>query len=352
MVSNLMIGSILRKWLPRTALVLLSLGVILLVAGVFEGELTQTQGSVAAAGLQALASIFLIWVTMKYTDSTKENVELANRRAELELRQDHSETLRKRVEKWLGERKKKEWDGGHRITYPETTDLNIPKVGDTSVESAPRDQSMELAGKNQQFRVIPESLEEDPYFEDLIKHHATTLGNLKQRIESRYQRFVKIREEFATSYDEIESIDALPEEVTPEEEFEQWLFDFIILLERGKQDKDGLKKRVRQANDDSAFGDGDMLYCAGSQQHGKVATATEFIDSSSRKTEKKTVEGMESIIDDLDNYPAYEVAREAAEVLDQMETDCDELERKLIEYKDKLVYSGSCEYLREADITD
>lgn len=61
---------------------------------------------------------------------------------------------------------------------------------------------------------------------------------------------------------------------------------------------------------------------------------------------------MESIIDDLDNYPAYEVAREAAEVLDQMETDCDELERKLIEYKDKLVYSGSCEYLREADITD
>ncbi|RDZ35531.1 hypothetical protein DVK03_14225 [Haloferax sp. Atlit-109R] len=57
------------------------------------------------------------------------------------------------------------------------------------------------------------------------------------------------------------------------------------------------------------------------------------------------VEALERAINKVDGYEEYSISKEAASVLDEIESELEALKMKLVEYEGMATYPGDCKYV-------
>lgn len=317
---------------------------ILYVTALYLGYVAFVSGDFATVGnigslAGATATLFLVVITAWYAYSTNKHVQLANRRLDHEIRQHHSETLRRRVNQWLGD----------PISNPlDDSSMNIPSVTTTKIESAPP--IVWIAGEKA-FRVIPEAIEGDPYLEDLLANHAHDLNNVKEAIEELYPKFEELKSEFQSEYDDTRSLDSLPFPSEKGHYFESWAFERILILERGVYDKSGLHDIAEAGVEKETHAHEGLLHFPGDNvRGGTVIKVPRDVADKNEGVREAVVEVMNETIDRLDDHEAYSIGKEAAVVLDEAEERCEELRNLLIHYKGRQIFPGDCEYLENLRI--
>lgn len=273
-----------------------------------------------------------------------------------EMRINHTETLKKRIRAWHGDID----DIGVSNKPPtEENSNNLPTVYGASVDPAPA--VMNLVGREDEFRVVPETLEDDQYLQDLLNNHATELKELKQSIESQYEAFEYARNSFLEEFPGGETIETEHYTLQPMDFFSEWVFKRAVKLHRSQVDtskereKDIAETRLRGTNSAdpekaairySPVGEGGIstyeAVIASGDLHGDQDHEDEFLDD--------LIELHFEAIDDIDDTGVYEHAVEAAEILDEMNIEIEELRAKLVEYEGHPLFTGDCPYLDEASV--
>ncbi|TQQ80544.1 rhomboid family intramembrane serine protease [Halonotius roseus] len=319
-VSNLIE---LAKEAPfRTALLVLVVAetvviVYLLIA-------TPENPSISTA-IQAGATIILVLITIWYANHTRRSAKLFRRELELETQRNHAETLQSRISTWLED---------------------FPAVGETDVP---------LFADRDSMYAVPESLRDDPYFEDLTTNHASDIQDSVGRIDDLYTEFLDIRDDFVDnlSIDEhtnMRQIDIL------EENYAKWLFERVLLLERTDKDKKDLKSAVGDAFETKALEEDDYFRLIGdTDQFRKRAIMLYHYKRSFAKGRKDPymfriyATGPQRHIDEIESVTGYSDAVGASELLDDIETELRELEKQLIEYNEAPRFEGECDLILDID---
>ncbi|WP_133412268.1 hypothetical protein [Natrarchaeobaculum sulfurireducens] len=290
----------------------------------------------------------------RQTTILEQQKELRVRELDRELRQQHTETLRERIKEWHG-------DPSHSLGSTEETELNLPSVSGTSFNSAQTKDVYVVDGGRQleesSFSVIPESLDGDKYFKDLLENHATDLKRQKERIEELHQEFVDHRNSFvnATYGETIEEDQCI---LKPTEEFSSWIFELFLREKRSLLRPDLETKSQQVLVQASYVNDSHQIHRytrSGYGQHSiytahlkdDVELNKEEIDELEEEVECKTDELIQETLERIKKREEYSHIQEAARILDEGERRIEELEQTLVEYHGKPLYKGSCEYLDE-----
>ncbi|WP_254810715.1 hypothetical protein [Natronosalvus amylolyticus] len=273
-----------------------------------------------------------------------------------EHRRQHSETLRKRIREWHG--------NIDPIIDEDATFLpeedNLPRVGTTSVESA-KEQAY-VFGEDSTFRVVPYSLENDRYLEDLLENHAPELRELKADLESLHADFLDCRETFCDTFEPGPSHEAEAYVLEPTEKYSRWVFDSALRLHRedSTSSKDRLKDIATDAVENQRIGANQekQFYSADSRgdtsyytyeatiKSGDYEDFAEFDD----ELEERVLDFYIEAIDDIGDTGGYEPTVEAANILDEMEIKVKQLRTELVEYEGRPLYMGSCEHLERMSV--
>lgn len=340
-------------------LVILAGLLVILVAGVFVQF-----GTVGLTGLNVVVSAILtaalVSLYFQQTSILESQRKLLTQEINRDARQKHTETLRRRVEIW---------HGNPELETPDEpfddSQLNLPQVRGASFESAPIDNWFAFSEEDL-FSVVPSQLHGDRYLQDLLEHHAPETRETKKDIEHYYESFVEMRERFIEEFD-----DGLVEESTeyrlePTDAFSRWLFDSLVLLERGwRDDYEEMRERAftdLEGGDNSIQNNEPRLWIrvrGDSRTNFAVYGATwkedidrEAIRSQQEAVETEAAELIGEVLDRVEQQRPYEQVVEAAETLDAAAEAVDRLEKLLVEYHGRPIYPGDCHYLDETQITD
>lgn len=190
----------------------------------------------------------LVLLYYRQNSIQEDQQDLLRRELNREVRQGHSDTLKKRIRAWHGNM--------DEISVPETgwfsDETNLPKVQAAAVDPAPP--IVQVAGRDPEFRVVPEAIEDDRYLQDLLDNHASDLYELKEEIESQYSDFDEAREAFVTAYPDATVIETDDYVIRPRSEFAKWVFERAVMLNRTQIDrekekmKDVAESRIRGTN--------------------------------------------------------------------------------------------------------
>lgn len=309
----------------RTALFVLVLAETALIVHLLN---TTPEDATTSTSVQAGATIILVLITVWYADHTRRNADLFRRELELETQRNHAETLQIRTQKWLD-------------NLPEVSETDIPLFTDVEADDS---------------FAIPQTLQSDPYFEDLLENHATDLKHHIDAIESKYTDFQEIREDFIESLDMSVMFPDTRKIVVLEENYGIWLFERILLLERTDNDEDDLQLAVENAFEDESYEEDDVIYLVGDSMqerqrpifvyHYQRSTASNRRDS----YWNRVWSGIPKYhIRNIEAYPKYEEAVQAAELLDDLEEEINQLEKDLIEYNEVPRFGGECDLILDID---
>ncbi|SHL68590.1 hypothetical protein [Haladaptatus paucihalophilus] len=308
-------------------------------------NLGEGYANILLGSTQTMASIILILVTWKYTQSTRESVDILYKQHRHKQQQEHTEILRKRVEHWLGDRNEK-MARAERIPDSGT----LPRVTTTSIESA---KGESLYGHDSIFRAAPRFLEEDRYFQDLLDYHASDLRELKDEIEEKHEKFDTLRQQFEAEIINDKVCEILPSGVQPARNFGEWAFCKVLAIERSNNDAsyyaDIAKSVAENKYHINDHKDKEVWYFSGDN-------STELVVKWNRPSNPKIGKpnvgpSLENIVLSLDEHPSYSTGKEAATIMDSIAEDCKELEETLIEYRGRMVYPGDCKYLEESSLS-
>ena len=334
---------------------------LLLVGAVAFDEFGSAGVTVLDLSVSAVLTAALVILYFRQTTILKSQKELLTQELNREARQKHTETLRERVRIWHGDP-----DNEQPENPVQGPDLNIPEVRRTSFESAPRG-FMEAAFPRDEdsFQVIPGQLEGDRYLEDLLENHAPDLQKKKEEIEELHDQFTSLRDEFVAEYDDGVVIEKEEYTLEPVDSLAEWIFERLILKERGYyEDFDELRERSLAKVSDgetSIHPDEPKIWIqvkVGNMVASGIYSANISESSYSREEyhelRPEAQEDAEKAVDKVlgkigEEYP-YELAHEAADVLDDAQEEVIELERILMEYEGRPIYSGDCHYLEEAQL--
>lgn len=334
---------LLQGMLVAVLLILLLYSITLYFVSVWAGYVAIRAGEFGIAGniaayASATATGLLIAITAVYAYSTHRSVRLSTQQLNREVRQRHTDTLRQRVSNWLGD-------------YRTDSDLtsngesNLPTVQRTTIEPAPP--IVEVFERQQEFRIIPEALENDRYLEDFLQNHAREVQEKLNEIKDLQAAFEQRREQFLEAFDDTRAIEEVQFRASKGAYFEQWAFERIVLLERGFRDKEGLYKIIDDAIEKESMADNEFRKFPGDMRNiGPVIRVLREIDIQ----DEEVATAMKQTVDRLEQHEAYDTAAEAAELLDQLDDAVDRLKNDLIEYKGRPLYPGDCEYLTEASV--
>jgi len=273
-----------------------------------------------------------------------------------EMRINHTETLKKRIRAWHGDIDE---IGVSSKPPMEETSNNLPTVNSASVDPAPA--VMSLIGREDEFRVVPETLEDDQYLQDLLNNHATELKELKQSIESQHEAFEYARNSFLNEFPEGKSIEATHYTLQPMNFLSEWVFKRAVKLHRNQVDtskdreKDIAETRLRGTNSadpEKAAIRYSPIRDGGTSTYEAVFASGDLEDHQDLEEEflDNLIELHFEVIDDIDDSGVYEHAVEAAEILDGMNIKIEELRAKLVEYEGHPLFTGDCPYLDEASV--
>lgn len=323
----------IASWLQNWSAVVSGLGSIVLTAG-------------------------LVYLYSRQTSIQEEQQDLLRRELNREVRQGHTETLRKRVRAWHGDMDEiGVTEGGAWFT----DETNLPKVTGVDIEPAPP--VVEFVGRDKEFRVVPEVLEEDRYLQDLLENHAHDLRELKEEIEGQYNQFVSAREAFYEEYPGGPTVETDEYTLQPLDAFTEWVFERALLLNRDQYDRDKQKMREivesRVSGTNSADPSRGLKFYSvtltddrGPATYEAVAASGDYDDIEENKGEidPQLVEIHWDAIDEIGDGDIYEYAVEAAEVMDEMAETVEELKAKLVEHEGTPVYQEDCEYLEDVTL--
>lgn len=267
------------------------------------------------AWLQAASTVVLVLVTAYYTY-------LLHRQNNRERRSYHTDTLRDRVQEWYN---------------------HLPEMQRTTVESA---EPVYVLGEADEFRVAPSALEEDNYFQDLLENHGDELQQHKTRIEELHEEFETLKGEFTEQFDDTEPLESAPLDLEPTSHYPGWIFDRALFLERTGKTKEDLNKMAAHALERNTSASNDEIQYPSSGANSYTIILTRPRDDSIENDKEIVADVLEMAIDRVDSYNEYEIAAEAASVLDEIESEIEALQKKLVEYEGMATYPGDCKYIK------
>lgn len=308
--------------------------------------------------VSAVLTAALVILYFKQTRILESQRDLLTHELNREARQQHTETLRERVQIWHGN---PNYETGE--TPLDGPDMNLPVVRGASFESAPFNTFAALSRDEEQFQVIPGKLQGDRYLDDLLQNHAPDLKEKKEDIEKLHSQFVSLRNEFKEEYDDDVVLEKEDYVLEPADFLAQWVFELVVMLERGIfEDFEELRERALLDLERGNTGlqtDEPRIWIRVDRGGGSsVAIYGACTDSEDRErrhelsssAQEDTEEVVKEVLDAIDNNYPYSLAHEGAEVLDEAQEAVAELEQILVEYEGRLIYPGDCEYLEEARI--
>lgn len=312
-------------------------GVLLILVSIwFAYQAIALEAVGLAANLATFASaigmILLVGITTWYAYATHRGTTLSLNQQSYRIRKEHTDTLRERVDDWLGE-------------YDERIDVyhGIPRVQEIDVVSAP---TGSLQPERDEFRVYPNSLEGDKFLDDLLQNHAEELAQLIDDIEDAQSKFESLRDDFNDGYEDTEPLDSLPFKAEPGKSYGYWAFNQALWIERTDLDEEDLRNMARRTvQHQTTSGDGEVHF-----RPGNVTGPAIVGDQDEDIDDEKLLAALMDLVRRLPDQEVYHIAVEAAGMLDELEGLCDELRRTLDEYQGRVVYGGECEYLREASV--
>ena len=356
-----------RNFLGKLSIVGGSILGIGILSWILIGDVGVTILNVTVSGLLTAALALLY---SQQAEILKSQRDLQTDELNREIRMHHTETLRERVREWHGEPDKTVED----VMF-DGPSLNIPSVGATDIESAPNSESAFPRGEV--FTVVPHSIKNDRYLEDLLENHAPELADKKEEIEQNQIEFKKQRENFINEFrdshletDQGGSTVRINHEIYgsqrytlyPNYQLAEVVFEVLVILHRGifeemNEALDNINKNVEEG------------------KLAKVADQDAFMKSYSENDDNRPIFRLQCqnppLIDpsECDSLISEEVSQvvidlikqtnspqppepimEAAKVLDDSREAVQELERILIEYEGRPIYPGDCKYLEEARI--
>lgn len=266
------------------------------------------------AWLQAGSTVVLVMVTGYYTY-------LLHRQNNRERRSYHTDTLRERVQEWY---------------------QHMPEMRPTGVESAEPEYTLD---EPDVFRVAPANLEEDNYFQDLLDNHGRELSQYKTRIEELHKQFTSLKDQYLEEFDETQPIESASLNLEPTNKYPEWVFNQALLLERTERTKEDLTEMVRSALNHNTVYNSDKAEYPSSAGRSSSTIITRPRDDSIENDKEIVANALSQAIDQVEDYDEYEIAVEAASVLNEIESQLEGLEAKLVEYEGMATYSGDCQYI-------
>ena len=284
--------------------------------------------------------------------------DLLKRELNREVRNSHTDTLRKRIRAWHGDIDELgvSDDAGF---FSDNT--NLPEVRGASVQPAPA--LINMVGTDSDFRVIPQAIEDDRYMRDLLENHAPELRELKEEIEQQYQEFEGRKERFRNEFPDAPSVETDDYMLEPTQYFDLWVFKSTVTLYRAHLESD--KERLRAIAEDSVENESSarpdpaiVSYTADARGGSKVITyeaqlksgELEDLNELGEEIEDQVLQLYFDAIEEIGDEGIYRYAVEAAAILDEMAETIEELKAKLIEYEGHPLYMGDCSYLDEATL--
>lgn len=271
--------------------------------------------AIEPAWLQAGSTVVLVLVTGYYTY-------LLHRQNNRERRSYHTDTLRERVREWL---------------------QHLPEMRTIGVETA---EPTYILANQDEFRVVPTQLADDNYFRDLLENHGDELRQQKTRIEELHGQFQSLKREFPEGFGDYGPVRSAPLDLEPTKRYPEWIFDRIVLLERTESTKDDLVKMAVEALEENTSHDNEETKYPSSARHRYTTILTRPRDDSVENDKEMVADVLKEAIDQVDECGRYEMAEEAATLLDEIEMELDTLEKKLVEYEGMATYPGDCEYIK------
>lgn len=300
----------------------------------------------------------LVYLYFRQTSIQEGQQDLLKRELNREVRQGHTETLRKRIRAWHGDIDEIGISEGSARFSDET---NLPKVQAVDVKPAPA--LFQIAGQEPEFRVVPEALEDDRYLKDLLENHAEDLRGLKEEIERQYKDFEGLRNRFVREYPEPPGIEMDEYALQPRSEFSTWVFEKGVSMNRELRGRD--KKKIKDIAESRLTGTnsanvetGEKFYSpsgidgAGPSTYEARALSGDFDDLKriEEEIEAELVEIHSDAIEQIDATPFYVYAIDAAETLDEMAKKVEQLRSKLEEHEGHPIYLEDCEYLEDVTL--
>lgn len=267
------------------------------------------------AWLQASSTVVLVLVTGYYTY-------LLHRQNNRERRSYHTDTLRERVREWYE---------------------HLPEMHLTEVESA---EPTYVLGESDEFRVAPQRLEDDNYFQDLLENHAVELRQHKTRIEELHGQFAALKEDFVQEFDDTGPIESAPLDLEATSRYPDWVFDRALILERTERTNEDLYKMAEQALERNTSADNEETQYPSNAGNSYSIIVTRPRDDSVEDDKEIVANALKEAIDRVDEYEDYEIAAEAASILNEIESEIEALEKKLVEYEGMATYPGDCKYIK------
>lgn len=280
---------------------------------------------------------------------------LLKRELNREVRRKHTETLKRRIREWHGDMDNVGLsdDPAEQIR----NGSNLPVVKSPSVEPAPAEIS--FVGEEDDFRVIPETIEDDRYLQDLLENHAPDLRELKETIEDMNGEFVAAREAFVDECPEGETIDADGYYLRPMEYYPEWVFQRAVRIHRSLYETDRARekgiaeRRIQGAN--SADPERAVIWYSPVSDGGRSTYEAEFDSGDLEETDRFEDEIEDELarihheaIDDVRSDGVYRHAVEAAKTLDEMQRAVEDLRAKLVEHEGHPLYTEDCPHIQEA----
>lgn len=292
----------------------------------------------------------LVYLYSRQTSIQESQQDLLRRELNREVRQGHTDTLRKRIRAWHGDMD--EIGVSEEAFFSDET--NLPKVKGASVEPAPA--LITVAGEEPEFRVIPEAIEHDRYLHDLLENHAPDLKEAKQEIENQYERFSDARDAFISEYSDAPVIENDQYAIRPMDHYPRWVFERAVLFHRKQRDvdKDRLRNIIEShiGNSSSVNVDTATKFFSGLEGPGTYEATIKSGDFDEYglyedEIEEQVVNIHFDAIDEIGDDGIYAHAVEAARVLDEMSQSVEELKAKLVEHEGHPVYLDDCPYLED-----
>ncbi|GGN26085.1 hypothetical protein [Halarchaeum nitratireducens] len=307
---------------------------------------------------QVIAGLGSLFLTGGLVYLYRQQQGLLKRELNREVRNSHTDTLRKRIRSWHGDIDELgvSDDAGF---FSDNT--NLPRVHGASVQPAPA--LIDVVGRDTEFRVVPQAIEDDRYLQDLLENHAPELKQIKEEIEQRHREFEDKKAQFRNEFPEAPSAETDDYTLTSTQYFDLWVFKSAVKLHREHLESD--KERLRAIAEDSVENETSarpdpaiVSYSADARGGSKVITYEAQLKSGDLdvlsglddEIKEQVLELYYDAIEDIDSEGVYSHAVEAAEILDKMAETIEELKAKLVEYEGHPLYMGDCEYLEEATL--
>lgn len=282
---------------------------------------------------------------------------LLKRELNREVRQNHTETLKKRVREWHGDIDSIGLSDDPVEQFQ--NNLNLPTVRGASVEPAPA--VMSAVGQEDDFRVVPETIEDDRYLQDLLENHAPDLRELKETIEDLHGEFMDAQESFIDEYPEGKTIDANGYALMPMDYYPKWVFKRAVLLHRSLYESDKEREKgiaeTRLQGTNSASSEKAVIWYSPISDGGQGTYMAKFDSGDLRQADQHEDEIEDTLIrihnrsiDDIGTEGIYQYTVEAAKILDNMQQTIEELRSRLVEYEGHPLYTEDCPYVEEAGL--